>query len=119
MDKSVQKQKNVCLIHPSKHAYSETFIHKHIEHLPASMTVLYGHNMLEGGMMIADPIEGDKQVVPLYLRAVSRLFPKGHASFNGDRINPKELDSISSLALRRFLRFRQVNAVLAEYGTTV
>jgi len=118
MDKSLQKQKNVCLIHPSKHAYSETFIHKHIEHLPASMTVLYGQNMLEGGLMIADPIEGDKQVVPAYLRGVTRLLPKGYSSFNGDRIYRKELDSISSLALRRFLRFRKVNAVLAEYGTT-
>ena len=32
-------RKNICIIHPNKDAYSETFIHNHIRHLPGKVHV--------------------------------------------------------------------------------
>lgn len=31
----------ICIVHPNENAYSETFIHNHIEHLPAKVIVLH------------------------------------------------------------------------------
>jgi glycosyltransferase involved in cell wall biosynthesis len=76
--------------------------------------------MLDGKMMIANQEEGDKLLVPLYLRVVSRWFNTLYNHFKSSFSNSsgKELDWVSAFVLKRFLHSRKVNAVLAEYGPT-
>ena len=38
----------ICVIHPNKDVYSETFIQVHIDHLPTQVKVLYGGSFPQG-----------------------------------------------------------------------
>jgi len=114
----IQKSsKNVCIIHSNKGAYSETFIQSHINHLPAKVHVLYGFEMLTHRK------NGDKPLVPRYLRISSRWFVTLHRYFKRSTSHTKfsyggELDGMTAFVLKRFLGSHKINVVLAEYGPT-
>ena len=114
MSDVLKRSKNVCIIHPNKGAYSETFIQSHIRYLPATVHVLY---QLE---MLTHQGNGDKPLVPRPLRVVSRWFYKVHNSLKSSFIpaTGKELDGLSAFVLTRFLKSKRIDAVLAEYGPT-
>ena len=94
----------ICLLHPSKNAYSETFIHAHIERLPAEMEVLYGRPP-------QFRIEDDRNIQPFWIR--------GAGLFARRVLHQNEISSrLSRMTLRRFLKRHNVDVVLAEYGPT-
>jgi glycosyltransferase involved in cell wall biosynthesis len=107
-------KKHICIIHPNKELYSETFIHNHIRHLPGEVDVLYRPEMLtrQGS--------DEKPLVPRSLRVASRTFYNVCDRFSGISTGTtfKKLDGVSSFMLRRFLLSNKIDAVLAEYGTT-
>lgn len=99
---NTQRERTICIIHPNKAAYSETFIHAHIEHLPVNLIELYGGwlpRYQSGGKPLLSPI-----------------------SYCADRILSRFLDSydgrLREKPLFRFLERSEVDAVLAEYGPT-
>lgn len=94
----------ICIVHPNKQAYSETFIHAHIERLPAKVKVLYG------GLFPAFT-EHDQ---PLLSRSLLHRGAR-FALRKAFRVNSKRLQNS---ALRRYLRREKIEAVLAEYGPT-
>lgn len=114
MSDVLKSRKSICLIHPNKSAYSETFIHGHIHHLPAKVHVIYGLEML------THQEKEDKLLVPSQLRILSLWYSRLHNHFKNSSYNElgKELDLVSTFMLRRFLRSNRIDAVLAEYGHT-
>ena len=107
-------KKRVCIIHPNKDTYSETFIHNHIRHLPAKVYVLCQPEML------THQGNDDKPLVPRALRVASRAFYTvyNHVTGIASCVTPKGLDGMSAFMLRRFLLSNSIDAVLAEYGPT-
>jgi len=108
-----ERRKRVCIIHPNKDTYSETFIHNHIRHLPAKVHALYQPEML------THQENDDKPLVPRALRVASRAFYRVYNHVTGiSSAAPKGLDGMSAFMLRRFLLSNSIDAVLAEYGPT-
>jgi glycosyltransferase involved in cell wall biosynthesis len=110
----LKSSKNVCIIHPNKRAYSESFIHNHIRYLPSKVHVLY---QLE---LLTYQENDDKPLVPRPLRVASRWFETLYNYFHDTTrcTTVKELDWMSTFVLRRFLKSKKIDAVLAEYGPT-
>lgn len=94
----------LCVIHPNKFAYSETFIRSHIERLPTTVKVLYG------GYLPTYANDGvpllSSGPVPRMVRAIER------------RLVPLSPHHFHRQALKHFLKLNQVDGVLAEYGPT-
>ncbi len=111
-----QREKSICIIHLNKFAFSETFIHNHITHLPGKKYVIYGSEQL-----CVQHGKRDKALVPLPVRLLVR-----HCEALRDKLrsppenkkSPARLDAASACLLSRFLRRNRVDAVLAEYGMT-
>jgi glycosyltransferase involved in cell wall biosynthesis len=95
----------VCVICPNRDVYSETFIHNHIEKLPAHVHKLYG-----GWFPMRRP--DDTRLLPLPLFAAEKF---KHAL-------PARLGSLHVCTRDRFLarhlRSQSIDVVLAEYGPT-
>lgn len=94
----------LCIMSPNKNAYSETFIHAHIERLPANVRVIYGQRFPyywdDAGQQL--PFTLPCRLIGAILRRVLRL-----------------TDSYFDKApIIRFLLRYKVDAVLAEYGPT-
>lgn len=94
----------VCLISPSKNAYSETFIRAHAERLPARVRVLHGG------------------FFPRYQDDDTPLLSKGFTRRAARMVLRKALrlpkPYFKRVALKRFLIRSRAEAVLAEYGPT-
>lgn len=97
-------QRVVCVVSPQQHAYSQTFIQAHREHLPARVVNLYVQNYEtfadDDGPLVKPELAGR------LTRAVLRR------SLNVDA------QHFQQQALRSFLRRSRVDAVLAEFGPT-
>jgi colanic acid/amylovoran biosynthesis glycosyltransferase len=95
---------SICVIHPNKFAYSETFIRAHIERLPTRVKVLYGG-------WFPSYTEDDRPMLSADLtrRAIR------YASRKFLRLSP---EYFKEEALKHFLQANKVDAVLAEYGPT-
>src|SRR5678815_307531 len=106
MAASVTAQRpRLCIVHPNKSAYSETFIHNHLEKLPAQ---IFG---LHTGWF--PTLTGDgRRLMPIALAlgdgARSRLPPRLRALH--ERLRDRYLS--------RYLRSQSIDIVLAEYGPT-
>jgi len=99
----------VCIIHPNKSAYSETFIHNHIRHLPAETLPLWGAAALcfQG--------KAERPLLPGPLRAAAGAWAGLQQCFaTGASLRQPCLDSITAYMLARLLTRRKVAAVLAE-----
>ena len=94
----------VCIISPNTNAYSETFIRAHIERLPTKTRVLYGG-------FLPHRQDGDRSLLsaaPPYVLARALLR-------RAMRLPPGYFEKV---ALKRFFRRSNTEAVLAEYGPT-
>ena len=92
----------VCVIHQHRFAYSETFIQAQIEHLPATIRVLYGvpfPKYRDDGTALLDP-NSALRIMRAAWRRILRL-PSNH---------------FRQAALKHFLQANRVDAVLAAYG---
>jgi colanic acid/amylovoran biosynthesis glycosyltransferase len=99
----------VCIIHPSKFVYSETFIRAHIERLPAKVLALYGG-------WFPERWRNDRLILSWPLWVTSKLFRVVNFIFPG-RANCGSRH-LKTLGLANFFRKNRVDAVLAEYGPT-
>ena len=98
---------NICVVAPHKDIYSETFVRAHIERLTGNITALYGESfpMFEaaGTALLPPP-----NLLQRAQRALlSRLFK---VRFDADILRQR--------AFQRYLRDNNIDAVLAEFGTT-
>jgi glycosyltransferase involved in cell wall biosynthesis len=99
----------VCVVTPSKDAYSETFISDHIKRLPTKVRVLYG-GMYFGGLPrywdddhpLLPPVGLSGQIMKRLKKKLLKL-PNNH---------------FEKVALKKFLLENKVEAVLAEFGPT-
>jgi glycosyltransferase involved in cell wall biosynthesis len=94
----------MCIISPHKNSYSETFIRSHIERLPAKILLLrngYFPSRLDDG----------RPLLAAGLRHRALRF----ASYKLLGLSRRDFQI---RALKQFLRAKQVDAVLAEYGPT-
>ena len=100
-----QLSENVlCIVHPNKFVYSETFIQAHIKRLPVKKEILYGGHMPTHSTN--DQPLLSEGVAPRMRRAIlRRLLPLPSGHFHNE-------------ALKSFFRKNNVNVVLAEYGQT-
>lgn len=99
-----RSQRVVCVVSPQQHAYSQTFIQAHREHLPARVANLYVQRYEtfagDNGPLVKPELAGR------LTRAILRR------SLNVDA------QHFQQRALRSFLRRNRVQAVLAEFGPT-
>jgi len=96
---------SICVVSPTRNAYSETFIRAHIEHLPATVLPLYGGSIAQ----LRDE-HGDPLVPPFTIWR--------HARWSiARRTTHASWDDFQAAPFRECLRANQVSAVLAEYGT--
>ncbi len=95
---------SICVMSPNRNAYSETFIHAHIERLPARVRLLYG------GWFPA--FTEDNRL----LISHSLLHRVGHGLVC--KILGLQTEWFRKRALQRYLKRGQIKAVLAEYGPT-
>jgi glycosyltransferase involved in cell wall biosynthesis len=89
------------VISPNKNVYSETFIHAHIERLPAKVKVLYGG-------FFPRFTEDDRPLLPFFCRSIQFALKALGASSK----------RFPNAALQLYLRRERIEAVLAEYGPT-
>lgn len=95
----------LCVIQPNRSSYSESFVHAHVERLPATTLMLYG------GWFPTRHSDG-QPLLPVML---------GQARNNLARLPAKlrrALCLAADLALAAFLRRAHIDVVLAEYGPT-
>jgi len=99
----------ICVTTPDKNTYSETFIRAHIERLPATVKLLYGGKLSRGELPYYT--EDDQPLVSsrFHYRIVRAILR---------RLLNLPSDHFHKMAILRFLKVNQVNAVLAEYGPT-
>jgi len=122
MKEASKKSNSLCIIHPNKFAYSETFIHNHILHLPAKVHVLYGSLSTEE-LMISTDSGSDQLLVPSFFRraeTLKRLLMQLLSPVDKKVSHNlyKKLSPLSTRYLSKFLTKQKVRAVLAEYGPT-
>jgi colanic acid/amylovoran biosynthesis glycosyltransferase len=94
----------VAIVAPFENGYSETFIHNHLERLPAKVKLLYGGwfpTHLEDGRPFSPP--------KLTQRAI------GYASSRLLGLSPQYF---KKKALKKFLQSNRIDVALAEYGPT-
>lgn len=103
------KDSVVCLIHPIKFAYSETFIRAHIERLPAKVLAVYGG-------LFPERWQNDLLILSPPLRVISKLL--GTLRFISPELAKRGSAHLKTLGLANFLRKHCVDAVLAEFGPT-
>ncbi|MEQ9620631.1 glycosyltransferase [Coleofasciculus chthonoplastes] len=96
----------VCIIHPNKSAYSETFIRAHVEKLPATVKVIH-----YGSWSFPIYQQEDRPILPSDLG--SRLMRVANR-----RVLQRSPQDFQTKALRNFLLDNRVDVVLAEYGFT-
>jgi len=72
MNKASKNTNNICIIHPNKFAYSETFIHNHIRYLPANVHTLYS-GLMSGEVMVSMDSESDLLLVPPFYKRTEKL----------------------------------------------
>jgi colanic acid/amylovoran biosynthesis glycosyltransferase len=94
----------LAILTPSKDAYSETFIQKHIDYLPFKKVVIYGG-------VIPDKMVGEEDnYLPIsFFGKVLRRLKKNTGN---------EIKEFKELRLKYFLKKQNVNVVLAEYVLT-
>lgn len=92
----------ICIVGRSRAAYSETFIHAHIERLPADVCVIYGK---------PHPSVRDDGA-PL----LSRRLPRRLVRAARRRVFGLSEEDLRTAALKRFLLAHDSDIVLAEYG---
>jgi len=97
-----QLERTICIIHPNRAAYSETFIQAHVNRLPATVLELYGGSLPRYQ-------RGAKPLLP----AMQNIVDKGLG-----RIMRTYQGYFTNRTLGRFLEQNGVDVVLAEYGTT-
>lgn len=97
-------ERSVCVVSPSRDAYSETFIRAHVELLPAKVTAMYG----------TFPDYGQSEVSitpsPTLWRHAKQAVERRILGITAD----EQLDH----PLKQFLQKRKIDSVLAEYGPT-
>ena len=97
----------ICIVAPEKSAYSETFIHAHIQRLPGTIYPLYGGSFpiyKNNGEALLRPLGLWRRGFQLILRKVFKF------SFSEEGQRRK--------ALKKFILDNKIEAVLAEYGPT-
>jgi colanic acid/amylovoran biosynthesis glycosyltransferase len=94
----------VCVVSPSRDAYSETFIRAHVERLPARVEVL------TGGWL---PTHAEDGTPLLRQDPVARLMRA-----TGRRVLRLASGYLETRAVVHFLKRRRITAVLCEYGPT-
>ncbi|MEP7108055.1 MAG: glycosyltransferase [Ferruginibacter sp.] len=111
---------NVCIVHPNRNAYSETFILNHIEYLPVNVFDVYGSYWPQ--------FDGDdNSLIDFYIRRsfITWIFfysTKLLPFFIFNRLPasvtclPKNDQNLQRVAFRYFLKKNKIDAVLAEYG---
>jgi colanic acid/amylovoran biosynthesis glycosyltransferase len=115
-------KKNICVIHPTKFAYSETFIHNHIHFLPANVHALYG-GLMSGEMRVSSDLKSEQLLVPPFYRRAEKLknlflrFGK-YADDQTQNDLSKKLSPVSTWYLSKYFIKNKIHAVLAEYGPT-
>ncbi|MEO8886453.1 MAG: glycosyltransferase [Mucilaginibacter sp.] len=92
---------NLCIIKPNKDAFSETFIQEHINRLPGNKKVLYG-----GSFPVYDD-EGN-YLIKSKIGLLSYLIQK--------RVFKKKDIAVRTNALVNYLKAKNIDVVLAEYG---
>jgi len=92
----------VCVVRPSLHAYSETFVEAHIGRLPATVKVLHGGYFPQF-------TEGGRPLLSRGERAAALL---------RERVFRASRRPLERRALARWLRREGVDVVLAEFGQT-
>ncbi|WP_316816484.1 glycosyltransferase family 4 protein [Pedobacter nyackensis] len=92
---------NLCIIKPSKSAFSETFIHEHISRLKGNKKVLYG-----GDFPLYD--DDGNFLIRSKIGLISYLIQK--------RIFKKKDIPVRTKALIHYLVNEKIDVVLAEYG---
>ncbi len=122
MNTASKSTNNICIIHPNKFAYSETFIHNHIRHLPAKVHVLYG-GLTAGKIMVSIDSKPDQLLVlPIFRRSETlmsiclQLFK--HVDDKTFFDSNKKLSPLTTKHLSRYLIKNKIQSVLAEYGPT-
>ena len=112
------KPLNICIVQPGKHVYSETFVRTHAEHLPGTVTVVYGETFpthTVDGVRLAD----------VYLKRnmaaqCTQLFCKILPAFIANKI-PSKLkgypfdEALVEVAFAHFLAHNKIDVVLAEF----
>jgi colanic acid/amylovoran biosynthesis glycosyltransferase len=115
-------KKNICVIHPTKSAYSETFIHNHIRYLPANVHDLYG-GLMSGEMRVSFESTSAQLLVPPFYRRAEKLknlfLQLGQGADNPAlHDSSKKLSPVSTGYLSKYFIKHKIHAVLAEYGPT-
>ena len=122
MTTKLNTKNNICIIHPNKFAYSETFIHNHIRYLPANVHALYG-GLMSGEMRVSMDLESDPLLVPPFYRRAEKLmniflrFGK-HLDASTSHDLSKKLSPVTTGYLSKYFIKHKIHAVLAEYGPT-
>jgi colanic acid/amylovoran biosynthesis glycosyltransferase len=104
---SVLNNHRICIVTPDKDAYSETFIHSHIQNLPGKIYPLYGGTFpiyKDNGEALLQLPGFWHRVIQLILRKIFKVTLNEEAQ--------------RSKALKQFIIDNKIEAVLAEYGPT-
>ena len=122
MTRTSNTKKNICVIHPTKFAYSETFIHNHIRYLPANVHAVHG-GLMSGEMMVSMDSGSDQLLVPPFYRRAEKLMNiflrlGKHLDASASHDSSKKLSPVSIGFLSKYFIKHKIHAVLAEYGTT-
>jgi colanic acid/amylovoran biosynthesis glycosyltransferase len=89
---------NLAIISYNKKKYSETFIHNHINHLPANVHLLYGGYLPE--------FYGDGLPISRRQSTFKRLYTRLYSKEKNVLVN----------GLKRYLLEYEIDVILAEYG---
>lgn len=92
----------VCVVRPSREAYSQTFVEAHIRCLPAEVKVLHGGYFPQF-------TQDDRPLLPVAARALALVREKAFAASRRP---------VERRALARWLRRQRIDVVLAEFGQT-
>ena len=96
------KRLNICVVHPSKNVYSETFIRQHIERLSA--------RSVYGGPLPTWYSNGTPLLPQRFLTRGIRLLAARFLNLSSEHFSRR--------AFARYLRYNRIDVVLAEYGPT-
>ena len=109
---------NICVVHPNRSAFSETFIRNHIKFLPANVFALYG-----GWFPAFD--KNDCRIADTYIKrsvasrsvaALCKFLPAGLVNKIDSKIKGYPFDeALNEAAFESFLCNNKIDVVLAEF----
>ena len=109
---------NICIVQPGKHVYSETFVRTHAEHLPGTVTVVYGETFpthTVDGVRLAD-VYLKRNMAAQFAQLFCKILPAFIANKIPSKLKGYPFDeALDEVALAHFLTQKKIDVVLAEF----